>query len=160
MVNYSNGKIYKIISNHTDLIYIGSTTQTLAQRKQKHRNKNNCSSIEILQYDDARIILIELFSCNCKEELTAREQYYMDKFRADGFNLVNNNRAIGRDIERKRKKTNEWTKRNKEVRKEYMKNYGKINKKNQQERIYEFNFMNRPTRVLEVCKFIEMLNQY
>ena len=69
MVNYSNGKIYKIISDQTDLIYIGSTTQQLSKRKQRHKSNKDCSSKEILQYEDARIILIEMFSCNCKEEL-------------------------------------------------------------------------------------------
>ena len=47
MVNYNNGKIYKIESRLGDLVYIGSTTkQYLSQRMDKHRTdykqwKNN-----------------------------------------------------------------------------------------------------------------------
>ena len=38
MVNYSNGKIYKIESDLGDLIYIGSTTKYyLSQRMERHR---------------------------------------------------------------------------------------------------------------------------
>jgi|GEM_PF-6668335 len=35
---YSNGKIYKLVSNHCDKPYIGSTTQPLANRKAGHRS--------------------------------------------------------------------------------------------------------------------------
>ena len=53
MVNYSNGKIYKIVSNNTDKIYIGSTTVKLAVRKARHIQsiKEGCdmSSKHILQ---------------------------------------------------------------------------------------------------------------
>ena len=39
MVNYNNGKIYKIENNIDDMIYIGSTTkQYLSQRMDKHRS--------------------------------------------------------------------------------------------------------------------------
>ncbi len=38
MVNYENGKIYKIESHLGDKLYIGSTTkQYLSQRMDKHR---------------------------------------------------------------------------------------------------------------------------
>ena len=36
---YNSGKIYKILNNITDDIYIGSTYQTLSQRMTKHRSK-------------------------------------------------------------------------------------------------------------------------
>jgi hypothetical protein len=40
MVNYGNGKIYKIESHLGDKIYIGSTTkQYLSQRMDKHRSE-------------------------------------------------------------------------------------------------------------------------
>mmetsp|Transcript_32665 Transcript_32665/g.38319 ORF Transcript_32665/g.38319 Transcript_32665/m.38319 type:complete len:103 (+) Transcript_32665:95-403(+) len=48
MVNYKNGKIYKIVCNETNEIYIGSTTQTLTDRlcqhvsKFKHNNPRAC----------------------------------------------------------------------------------------------------------------------
>lgn len=83
MVNYNKGKIYKIISGQTNIIYIGSTTQQLCRRKAVHvaeiKNNKNTNSREILQYDDSRIILIELFPCNSKDELSAREQFHIEQ---------------------------------------------------------------------------------
>jgi len=164
MVNYSNGKIYKIISDQTDLIYIGSTTQQLSKRKQRHKSNKDCSSKEILQYEDARIILIEMFSCNCKEELSAREQYFMDKFKADGFNLVNKNRVIGRDFNSKSNYDKQYYHNNKETlnnnRIEYHREYRNKNKERVNLNQNETRFFNTKTRVLEVYNFIQMINQY
>jgi hypothetical protein len=86
-MNYQNGKIYKIFSYQTDSIYVGSTAQPrlcnrMAQHKVKYNNylknhKNRYDSFEILKYDDAKIELIELYPCNTREELTAREGYWI-----------------------------------------------------------------------------------
>ena len=85
MVNYKNGKIYKIVCNITNKIYIGSTCETLSSRLAKHRYdaknrevKNCCSSYEILKNNDYEIILIEKFPCDDREELLMRERYYVD----------------------------------------------------------------------------------
>ena len=44
MPNYSNGKIYTIrYRNDDNLIYVGSTTQMLCRRFQKHKNQYNIS---------------------------------------------------------------------------------------------------------------------
>lgn len=85
---YQRGKIYKLCSDHTDEIYIGSTTQkTLAQRmgghrkdylKVKHHGEKRCTSWILLDYPDCRIVLLEQFPCNSKDELNAREQHYID----------------------------------------------------------------------------------
>lgn len=87
MVNYNNGKIYKIVDNTNGNIYIGSTTETLSRRLVCHRSKYKChllgkaeyvSSIEILKNNNYDIILIEKYNCNDKEELLARERYYIE----------------------------------------------------------------------------------
>jgi hypothetical protein len=86
MPNYQEGKIYKIMNDETDEIYIGSTCSSLAKRYAKHKynynsyknNKENyITSFKIFDYLSSKIILIELFPCNSKEELTAREAYYI-----------------------------------------------------------------------------------
>ena len=69
---YQRGKIYKLVSSQTDKIYIGSTIQTLKQRKSKHKNKP-CRSREITCYEDFDIILIKEYPCNCKKELLREE---------------------------------------------------------------------------------------
>lgn len=87
MPDYALGKIYKIISDQTDQMYVGSTAQKLlSHRMGEHKKdymksaKGNCkiSSQEIIKFDDARIILIESFPCTSRDELRAREQYWLD----------------------------------------------------------------------------------
>lgn len=82
MPNYNNGKIYKLTSQNTDMIYIGSTTQILRTRYRKHRdyiknNTNNLSSANMFIWGDCEIQLIENYPCTNKKELLEREQYYI-----------------------------------------------------------------------------------
>ena len=87
MNKYSNGKIYKIVSNQTDDIYIGSTCQKLCQRMCNHRCnfklwKNGkyyfVTSFELIKHDDCKIILIEDYQCDNKEQLNQRERFYVE----------------------------------------------------------------------------------
>src|SRR4051812_37366959 len=78
MVNYKDGKIYAIRSYQTDMLYIGSTTQSLAKRLGGHRigfkNRSTyCSSYEVIKFEDHFIELIEAFPCNNRDELRRRE---------------------------------------------------------------------------------------
>jgi hypothetical protein len=73
-IDYALGKIYKITSKQTDLCYIGSTTQPLNIRMNKHRQPDNLTSAkEILKYGDAVIELVEEYSCETKEQLARKE---------------------------------------------------------------------------------------
>jgi hypothetical protein len=92
-VNYANGKIYKIecLTGEPDDIYIGSTTKEfLSQRLASHsyeykRFKNGTrlsktSSYELFDkygIENCMILLIESFPCNNKDELRAREGFYI-----------------------------------------------------------------------------------
>ena len=71
--NFANGKIYSIRSHQTEKIYIGSTTQSLAVRFGGHKRMMDCTSQQILRFDDAYIELIELFPCDSKMALNLRE---------------------------------------------------------------------------------------
>lgn len=82
MVNYQNGKIYKLWSPQTDKIYIGSTTKLLCQRLGCHKGSykkylngigHNITSFKLLEYPDCSIELIENYPCNSREELNKRE---------------------------------------------------------------------------------------
>jgi len=94
--NYNRGKIYKIVDNTTDNIYIGSTCEpTLARRLAGHvRNykrylndkQKYISSFDILANADYNIILIELYPCNSKDELLARERYFSDTLKCTNKN--------------------------------------------------------------------------
>lgn len=93
VVNYENGKIYRIESNQCEKFYIGSTAEPrLCRRLAKHMSNYRdykaekpssryMTSYEILQYNDARIILIESYPCKNKDELQAREEHYLQAFK-------------------------------------------------------------------------------
>ena len=87
MVNYQEGKIYKIISNSDDdICYVGSTTKKfLSQRMAEHKNRYKCwkngKHIKITVFElfekygieNCRIELLEIFPSNSKDELTKKE---------------------------------------------------------------------------------------
>ena len=78
-MKYDNGKIYKLIDNTNGNIYIGSTIQPLYKRKSQHKeDRNKCRSKFIIDNGDYDIILIEKYPCESKEELEARERYYIE----------------------------------------------------------------------------------
>ena len=98
MVNYQLGKVYKLVSSQTNDIYIGSTCQsTLANRLCQHKiqyrsylngnQRKYISSIEILQYDDVQIVLIEDYPCERKEQLTCLENYHIERNREIAVNM-------------------------------------------------------------------------
>ena len=87
MVNYANGKIYKLVSSNTDLIYIGSTTQSLSKRKHAHINSyklwqkgkySYVTSFKVIEKGDIDIVLIEECSCNTKAQLHACERHHIE----------------------------------------------------------------------------------
>jgi len=138
MNKYSRGQIYKIISIHTDIFYIGSTIQPLYKRLNGHKtdyNKNKyCSSQEILKLGDYKIILICKYPCNDKVELSREEQRHIDMY--DKEILANCKRA---HITPEQKKIQlgecikKYVKKNKEHLKEYRKEYNKQNKEHRKE---------------------------
>ena len=89
MPNYQNGKIYKIWDNAYTKCYVGSTTQTFSQRMVNHRcdykkwqqDQNKKSMVyDLFQefgIENFKIELIELFPCQSKAELEAREGHYI-----------------------------------------------------------------------------------
>ena len=87
-----NGYIYKIVSNKTDKIYIGSTIKDLKKRLNGHRksfkDNNNITSKEIMKYDDARIELIETIIFNDRKELTRKEGEYIKLYKDKCVNKV------------------------------------------------------------------------
>ena len=63
---YSKGKIYMIITENSNDIYVGSTIKTLKVRLQNHESKYRtgdryCSSQEILKQGGYKIVLIKNF---------------------------------------------------------------------------------------------------
>lgn len=86
MPDYKNAKIYKIVSNITNDVYIGSTCSPLSQRLSEHRRKytqylngkfHYMTSFKVLETNDYCIVLIEDYPCERKENLHARERSFI-----------------------------------------------------------------------------------
>ena len=154
-VDYQKGKIYKIVCNVTDEIYIGSTCQsTLARRLSGHVTDNtkkkkgiitySTSSNSIIDRGNYSIYLIENFPCNNNDELHKREGEIIKQMQND--NIVVNKNVPGRTpaeyIVDNRDKVKEYRKiyneQNKDKIKEYKKEYHHQNKDkiNEQTKLY------------------------
>ena len=91
MTKYTNGKIYKIQDLNGDMCYIGSTTRPmLSERMSGHRSaykrwkaEKPTTRITVFEIFDTygvencRIILLELYPCNTKDELLSREAHFI-----------------------------------------------------------------------------------
>ena len=89
MPDYSKGKIYKIVDNTSDMVYVGSTCEpTLARRLAGHvgnykqylkgDNKHHfITSFQVLENGNYDIQLIENYPCACRDELHSREAHFI-----------------------------------------------------------------------------------
>jgi hypothetical protein len=90
MVNYQDGKIYKIVCNITGKTYYGSTTKKrLNDRLSAHvydfkmfkksdKIGHYISSFEVLISGDYNIVLVENCPCDSRDELHKRERFYIE----------------------------------------------------------------------------------
>jgi hypothetical protein len=91
MPNYNLGKIYKIECSITGEIYIGSTCEpTLARRLAKHMDSykswkggkgGKVTCYDMIERGNYKIMLVENVICNSKDELRAREGYYIKEYK-------------------------------------------------------------------------------
>jgi len=122
MSKYQNAKIYKIVDNTNNNIYIGSTYLSLQTRLTKHKcnfncPNNYCSSYEIIKNNDYKIELIENYPCNNKKELEERENYHIKNnicinIKGKGFNskkyYINNKDKINNQVKQWRINNKEY----------------------------------------------------
>lgn len=100
MTDYKKGKIYKIICNTTQDVYIGSTCKTLTEILDIHKrsyisymngkNTDYLTSFKIIDKNNYSIELIENYECNSKNELSSRVRYFTDQIKC-----VNKNKNRG-----------------------------------------------------------------
>lgn len=89
MPYYIEGKIYKIVNDIDDKIYIGSTCNPLHKRFFYHKNKASKSGCKFLSHmkligpPHFRIILVERYPCASKNELSAREEYWIKELKPE-----------------------------------------------------------------------------
>ena len=90
VLNYCNGKIYKLTNNKDSMIYIGSTCNSLDFRLKGHIS-SACTELDryvyhhlnIIGWQNVKIELIENYKCNCRTELFKRERYFIELLNPD-----------------------------------------------------------------------------
>ncbi len=106
-------KIYKIVDNTNDNVYIGITTQTLKRRLNGHKHKITCSSRNIIKNGDYRIELIE------ETDDKTRERYWIQN--TDCINKYIPGRTATQYYSDNKEKKKEYREKNKEKQKEHNK---------------------------------------
>jgi hypothetical protein len=152
MVNYNNGKVYKIqpiVEHEEGEIYIGSTTKKyLSQRMDKHRSSykywKNGKGTKVMCFElfnkygieNCQILLIENVHANSKDELISREGYYVRNMKCLNKNIPDRSKSeYNKDNKDKFKLYNsEYYKNDQAIFKEkhhiyYINNKEKINEK-------------------------------
>jgi hypothetical protein len=96
--SYSNGKIYQVRNRINDKVYVGGTCQLLCKRMTIHRQYAETREGQL--YDEMRrlgkehfyIELIEKYPCGNKDDLTARQHFYIKE-----LGTLNNNTTLPDD---------------------------------------------------------------
>lgn len=129
MVNYQNAKIYRLVCNRTGLQYIGSTTAKLCVRLSQHRTLRKADSSGtskmVLEHDDYDIVLIEDFPCDRKEQLLARERWYIENYQCVNKQIPLQTQPEWYNANRERliKTQMLWNESNKDKCRQYQKKY-------------------------------------
>jgi hypothetical protein len=136
MPDYQKGKIYKLWSPSKNLVYYGSTIQSISQRLTDHincfnrykkdNNKRYFISFLVLDCEDYKIELIEEYPCNNKQQLCKKEGEY-----------IKNNECVNKQIAGRT--TKEWAEDNKEKIKEQKKEWNKNDYENNPDKHKEKN---------------------
>jgi len=155
MVNYNEGKIYKIESTLGNMVYYGSTTKKrLCDRMTKHRGDYKLwlkgKTHLVMSYklfdeyglENCKIILVENYPCESKDELAARERHYITNFD-----------CVNKYVPNRTKK--EWYTDNKDKILEQRKEYYTDNKNKILEQMKEYYENNRNKRLEQMKEYYE-----
>ena len=117
MPDFSKGKIYKLVSNISSDVYIGSCIVELCRRLSSHKMTTNLCVSKKLFINEAivTIVLIENYPCENKNQLKARELHYMTT-----IECINKNRPFITETPYNNRK--EWDKQYNELNKEHIDN--------------------------------------
>ena len=98
MIDYKLGKIYKVINDVNDIIYVGSTAQRkLSHRMRDHRSRANDPSftstwniaMRTIGVSHFKIVLVCSHPCSSKDELEAKEFEIINELKSNGQEVYN-----------------------------------------------------------------------
>lgn len=160
MVNYQEGKIYKIYSTIDDSVcYVGSTTKTLLcqrmvehrkdyrgwKEKKRHQKVSSFDLFDKFGIENCIIELLELCPCNSKDELNKKEGEYIRSLNCVNQVVTGRTKKEYR-IDNKLKlneKKKTYYKENKEKINENCKEYYKDNKEKILETVKKYSIENK-----------------
>jgi len=144
MVNYSDGKIYRIVNTENETIYIGSTCQALSRRLATHKHRGNGN----------KIVLVKECPCENNEQLRREEQLCIEEHEG----LVNEVRAYRTEEQKKeqfRERQRKYYEANREKLIESKRKYTEANREKVRERDRKYNEANREKRIEYQRKYNE-----
>lgn len=127
MVNYKDGKIYKIYSkNDPSIIYIGSTCQSLNTRKRNHMADYRCfkngkghylTSYKVIEKGDIQIELLQECPSSSKKEILEAEGKHILQLDCVNRNIAGRNRKeyYNQNQNKRKEKQREYNKENKDT---------------------------------------------
>lgn len=96
--NYKQGKVYKLLGAGITDVYVGSTCGSLDRRLWHHNythenpGQRQMTAAQLYQRSSCVTIeLLETYPCEFKEQLAQRERYWIEKLKAEGVPVVNQN---------------------------------------------------------------------
>ena len=138
MPDYQKAKIYKIVDANEEMVYVGSTVKTLAQRMAHHRSSfkfgpftSSHTIFDKYGVENCKILLLENYPCNSKEELNKREGQYIKQM--DCVNKIVSGRTVKEYYQDNKERIKKYQDANKEHRKEINKIWRDANKEHRKE---------------------------
>ena len=130
MVNYQQAKIYKLVNDTNNDVYYGSTCRRLTQRLSDHKRDiergSSITSRKIFEGGNVSIMLVEAYPCNNKDELNARERFYIDNHHCVNKNIPGRTHQEYREANREQIK--QYNQQYHKIKKDHCKKYREANK--------------------------------
>jgi len=145
MVNYSNGKIYRIVNLDNETIYIGSTTMPLSKRFATHKHRG----------DGNKIVLVKECPCENNEQLRREEQLCIEGHEGLLVNEVRAYRTEEQKKEQSREGQRKYNEANREKSIEYQRKYYEANREKVIESKRKYYESNREKRIEIKRKYYE-----
>ena len=122
MPDFSKAKIYKLVSNISSDVYIGSCLVELSKRFSVHKGPSNTCISKSMFIDGATITIVLIEDCPCenKNQMKARELHYITTLQC-----ININKPFITDVNVVNGDYKEWRKQYQLEHKEDIKQYNK-----------------------------------
>jgi hypothetical protein len=151
MDRYNNAKVYKLVNDMDDEIYVGSTCMFLSKRLSGHKAKSKMhpnqkvyNHLNTIGWDNVEIILIESYPCENNIELLKRERHYIDSLKPT-LNKCVPTRTVQEWYNDNLEQIRKYREDNKDTIKEQIRKYREDNKDAIKEQIRKYREDNKDT---------------